>query len=86
MKKGKKIAVTGKESMKPIICIEYKKNHTAGIDLMDQITSAASLVRKGLKKISQKMFFRLIKICLQNSHCIYKKTEAPKPCCLLNCS
>ena len=81
-----KIIVAGKECMKPIICIEYKKNHMAGVDLMDQITSAASLVRKGLKKYYKKMFFRLIEICLRNSHCIYKKTEALKLCCLLNCS
>ena len=73
--------------MKPIICIKYNKNHMAGVDLMDQITSAASLVRKGLKKYLKKMFFRLIEICLQNSHYIYKKkVEAPKLCCLLNCS
>ena len=45
---------------------------------MDQITSAASLVRKGLKKYYKKMFFRLIEICLQNSHCIYKKNGGSK--------
>ena len=68
-----KITVAGKEFMKPTICIEYNKNHMAGVDLMDQITSAASFVRKGLKKFFKKKFFRLIEICLQNSHCIYKK-------------
>ena len=68
-----KITVAGKECMKLTICIEYKKNHTAGVDLMDQITSAASFVKKGLKKYYKKMLFRLIKICLQNFHCIYKK-------------
>ena len=68
-----KITVAGKECMKPTICIEYKKNHMAGVDLMDQMTSAASLVRKGLKTYYKKMFFRLIEVCLQNSHCIYKK-------------
>ena len=45
-----KITVSGKECIKPTICIEYEKNHSAGVDLMDQITSAASFVRKGLKK------------------------------------
>ena len=40
---------------------------------MNQITSTASLVKKGLKKYYKKIFFRLIEICLQNSHCIYKK-------------
>ena len=73
-----KIIVAGKECIKPTICIEYKKNHMAGVDLMDQITSAASLVRKGLKKYYKKMFFRLIEICLQNSHCIYKKNGGSK--------
>ena len=56
-KERQKITVTGKECIKPIICIEYKKNHTAGVDLMDHITSAASLVRKGLKKYYKKMLF-----------------------------
>ena len=51
-----KITVAGKECMKPTICIEYKKNHTAGVDLMDQITSTASLVKKGLKKYYKKSF------------------------------
>ena len=81
-----KISVAGKECMKPTICIEYKNNHMAGVDLMDQITSAASLVRKGVKKYYKKIFFSLIEICLQNSHCVYKKTEASKLCGLLNCS
>ena len=49
-KEMKKIAVAGKECMKPTICIECKKNHMAGVDLMDQITSAASFVRKELNK------------------------------------
>ena len=51
-----KITVAGKDCMKPTICIEYKKNHTAGVYLMNQITSAASLVRKGLKNITKKCF------------------------------
>ena len=50
----------------------------AGVDLMDEIALAASLVRKGLKKYYKKMFFRLIEICLQNSHCIYKKNGGSK--------
>ena len=77
MKKGKN-NVAGKECMKPTICIGYKKNHMAGVDLMDQIISAVSLVRKGLKKYYKKKFFRLIEIGLQNSHCIYKKNEGSK--------
>ena len=51
-----KITLAGKESMKPTICREYKKNHMAGVDLMDQIISAASLVRKGLKNITKNVF------------------------------
>ena len=70
--------VAGKECMKPTICIEYKKNHMAGVNLMDQITSAVSLVRKGLKKYYKKMFFRLIEIGLQNFHRIYKKNGGSK--------
>ena len=85
MKKGKN-NVAGKECMKPTICIEYKKNHMAGVDLMDQIISAVSLVRKGLKIYYKKKFFRLIEIGLQNSLASIKKTEVPKLCCLLNCS
>ena len=42
--------------MKLTTCIEYKKNYMAGVDMMDEITSAASLVRKGLKKYYKKMF------------------------------
>ena len=51
-----KITVTGRECIKPTICIEYKKNHMARVDMMDQITSAASLVKKGLKNITKKCF------------------------------
>ena len=50
----------------------------AGVDLIDQIASAASLVGKALKKYYKKMFFRLIEICPQNSHCIYKKNGGSK--------
>ena len=49
-----KVIIAGKECMKPIICIEYKKNHMAGVDLMDQITLAASL---RAEKILQKNVF-----------------------------
>ena len=52
-----KITVAGKKCIKPTICIEYKNNHMAGVDLMDQITSAASLLRKGLKKYYKKNVF-----------------------------
>ena len=38
------VTVAGKEALRPTVCIRYKKEHMAGVDLMDQITSYASLV------------------------------------------
>ena len=51
-----KITVTGKECMKPTICIEYKKNHMARVGLMDQITSTGSLVRRAEKILLKNVF------------------------------
>ena len=50
----------------------------AGVDLMDQITSCASLVRKGVKKYYKKIAFRLFEMCIQNCHCIHKKNGGEK--------
>ena len=72
------VSVAGKQTMKPTVCIRYKKELLAGVDLMDQITSCASLVRKGVKKYYKKIAFRLLEICIQNCHCIYKKNRGQK--------
>ena len=61
--------------MKPTVCIRYKKEHMAGVDLMDQITSCASLVRKGVKKYYKKIAFRLFEICIQNCHAFIRRME-----------
>lgn len=73
-----KITVAGQEVNKPAVCINYKRNHMAGVDLMDQILSAVNIAKKGVKKYYKKIFFRLIEICLQNAHCIYKKNGGRK--------
>ena len=52
-----RVKVAGKETMKPTVCINYKRHHMSGVDIMDQITSCASLVRKGVKKYYKKIFF-----------------------------
>ena len=65
--------VAGKETMKPTVCINYKRHHMAGVDIMDQITSCASPVRKSVKKYYKKIFFRLVEISIQNARCIYKR-------------
>ena len=35
------VIVAGKEALKPTVYIRYKREHMAGVDLMDQITSCA---------------------------------------------
>lgn len=63
----------GKEVSKPTVCIKYKKLHMGGVDLMDQITSASCVTRKGVTKYCKKIFFRLIEMSLHNCHVIYKR-------------
>ena len=69
------VTVAGKEAQKPTVFIRYKKEHMTGVDLMDQITSCASLVRKGVKKYYKKIAFRLFEMYIQNCHCIHKKND-----------
>ena len=52
------VHVAGKEILKPTVCIKYKQDNMPGVNLMDQITSSASFVRKGVKKILQKIVFQ----------------------------
>ena len=73
-----KVTVAGKEALKPTVCIRYKKEHMAGVDLMDQVTSCASLVQKDVKKYYKKIAFRLFEMCIQNCHCIHKKNGGEK--------
>ncbi|XP_042216904.1 piggyBac transposable element-derived protein 4-like [Homarus americanus] len=63
----------GKEVSKPTVCIKYKRMHMEGVDLMDQVTSASSVTRKGVTKYYKKLFFRLIEMSLHNCHVIYKR-------------
>ena len=74
------VTVAGKEPLKPTVWIRsrYKKEHMAGVDLRDQITSCSSLVRKGVKKYYKKTAFRLFEMCIQNSHCIHQKNGGEK--------
>ena len=66
-----------RSSIKPKVCIEYKKKHMGGVDLLDQVTSYNSCTRKGIKKY-YKIFFRLLEITLHNSYIIYKRNEGTK--------
>ena len=43
-----------RSSIKPKVCIEYKKKHMGGVDLLDQVTSYNSCTRKGIKKYYKK--------------------------------
>ena len=68
----------GKEVSKPSVRIKYKKLHMGGVDLMDQITSASSITRKGITKYYKKIFLRLIEMSLHNCHVIYKRNGRQK--------
>ena len=72
------VTVAGQQVSKPDVCIKYRKHHMAGVDQMDQIISAQTSARKGVKKYYKKIFLRLLDIASLNCHVIYKANGGRK--------
>ena len=66
------VCVGGKATNKPSVCINYKKLHMGGVDLLNQTSSSSASNRKRMKKYYKKVFFWLLELTLHNSHVIYK--------------